>query len=289
MMGSAGHAATKALLTLDQKESTENIFISISGMIGAGKTTLANALSEKMKLPVYHEPVADNVYLEDFYRDKKRYGFPLQVYLLNRRFQQHQQIIWSGQGGVQDRTIYEDTVFAKVLKDEGSMEEREYDTYRSLFSNLSNFMMKPNLIVHLDVTPEESYRRIMSRKRACEDGIPMEYLLRLHAAYEDFLKDISRIIPVIRVNYSEFRSADEMADVVLREYNSMNSVRYVDFSGKSEGKPYHVGSDAGSVKIGAKADKVDKEVAKLGSKMDKIKVVAKAGAATRQAPVVTGV
>ena len=53
-------------------------------------------------------------YLEDFYRDKKRYGFPLQVYLLNRRFKQHQQIIWSGAGAVQDRTIYEDTVFAKV-------------------------------------------------------------------------------------------------------------------------------------------------------------------------------
>ena len=38
-----------------------------------------------------------------------------QVYLLNRRFQQHQQIIWQGQGGVQDRTIYEDSVFAKVI------------------------------------------------------------------------------------------------------------------------------------------------------------------------------
>ena len=69
-------------------------------------------------------------------------GTPLcvQVYLLNRRFQQHQQIIWQGRGGVQDRTIYEDSVFAKVLKDSGMMEEREYLTYRSLFSNMSNFM-----------------------------------------------------------------------------------------------------------------------------------------------------
>ena len=64
----------------------------------------------------------------------------LKVYLLNRRFQQHQQIIWQGRGGVQDRTIYEDSVFARVLKDSGMMEEREYQTYRSLFSNMSNFM-----------------------------------------------------------------------------------------------------------------------------------------------------
>lgn len=72
------------------------------------------------------------------------------------------------EGGVQDRTIYEDTVFAKVLKEEGNMEPREYETYRSLFSNMSNFMKKPNLIVHLDVSPEESLRRIEMRSRGCE-------------------------------------------------------------------------------------------------------------------------
>jgi len=35
-------------------------------------------------------------------------------YLLNARFKQQQIIIWNGKGGVQDRTIYEDSIFAKV-------------------------------------------------------------------------------------------------------------------------------------------------------------------------------
>ncbi len=92
--------------------------------------------------------------------------------------------------------------------------------------------------MHLDVSPEESLRRINLRARDCESSIPIDYLRvrprlhvvdhkelnlfrylrpqKLHAAYEDFLKDIARIIPVIRVNYATFRSADEMADMVVR-------------------------------------------------------------------------
>ena len=67
------------LLTMDQKHSSQDIFISISGIIGAGKTTLATKLAEKMTLPCFYEPVMDNAYLTDFYRDPARYSFPLQV------------------------------------------------------------------------------------------------------------------------------------------------------------------------------------------------------------------
>src|SRR3989338_8936751 len=135
---------------------TEDLFIGIAGIIGAGKSTLARSLAQTMGLPVYYEPVNDHEYLADFYTDMKKYSFSMQVYLLNRRFQQHQQIIWQGRGGVQDRTIYEDSVFARMLCDAGLMDERDHRTYVSLFSHMSNFMRKPNLIVYLDVRPEMS-------------------------------------------------------------------------------------------------------------------------------------
>jgi Mrp family chromosome partitioning ATPase len=48
-----------------------NAFVSISGLIGAGKSTLAVALGKELSLPVHFEPVAENVYLQDFYRDMK--------------------------------------------------------------------------------------------------------------------------------------------------------------------------------------------------------------------------
>ena len=67
------------LLTLDQRNSSSDLFISISGLIGAGKSTLATKLAEKMQLPCFYEPVIDNAYLADFYKDPARYSFPLQV------------------------------------------------------------------------------------------------------------------------------------------------------------------------------------------------------------------
>eukprot|EP00933_Yihiella_yeosuensis_P018490 TRINITY_DN15159_c2_g1_i1.p1 TRINITY_DN15159_c2_g1~~TRINITY_DN15159_c2_g1_i1.p1 ORF type:complete len:265 (-),score=57.68 TRINITY_DN15159_c2_g1_i1:347-1141(-) len=213
--------------------SFENVFIGISGLIGAGKSTLATALGKELGLPVYYEPVADNCYLADFYQDMSKYSFPMQIFLLNKRFKQQQQIVWQGSGGVQDRTIYEDSIFARMLRDSGHMDERDFRTYMELFQNMANFMKKPNIIVHLDLTPEESYRRIQMRKRECESGIPLEYLKALHAAYEIFISDIARVIPVIKVDYSRFRTAEEMALVIKREYAKIANIRCVAFDSAS--------------------------------------------------------
>jgi deoxyadenosine kinase len=214
----------------------EGVFIGISGLIGAGKTTLATALAKKLKLPVYYEPVVDNEYLADFYRETKKYSFNMQIYLLNARFKQQQQIIWQGKGGVQDRTIYEDSIFARMLCESGLMDERDYRTYLNLFQNMSNFMKKPNIIVHLDVSPGESLRRIKLRNRDCESSISLEYLTNLYKAYELFLKDINRIIPVIKVDYERFRTADEMAEAIAQHYYNMCNIRNVSFDDDKEGK-----------------------------------------------------
>merc|ERR1711924_521298 len=103
------------------------------------------------------------------------------------------------------------------------MDERDYRTYMSLFSNMSNFMRKPNLLVHLEVTPEESMARIKERSRGCETGITLEYLEKLYAGYNAFLKDIAKVIPVIKVKYNKFRTVEER-----RRLQSISVVDFVD-------------------------------------------------------------
>lgn len=204
-----------------------NIFIGIAGMIGAGKSTLATALGQHLGIDTYYEPVADNDYLADFYKDTARYSFAMQVYLLNRRFQQHQEIIWRGKSAVQDRTIYEDSIFAKMLAKTGLMDERDYKTYVSLFRNMSNFMCKPSVIIYLDVSPEASAERIRMRSRDIEQKIELGYLQALHDGYAEFVDNISKVIPVIRVDYERFATAEEMADVIRREYLDASFLRNV--------------------------------------------------------------
>ena len=110
----------------------------------------------------------------------------------------------------------------------------DYQTYSDLFDHMSNFMKKPNIIVHLHVTPEESFERIKMRNRNCESNVPIEYLRNLYDAYEVFLQDIARVIPVIKVDYNKFRTAEEMAEKISEEYARIQNIRYVTFNDSSK-------------------------------------------------------
>lgn len=207
--------------------ATEGLYIAISGLIGAGKTTLATSLARELNVPVFFEPVESNAYLADFYQDTAKYAFSMQIYLLNCRYHQQQKLVWGGKGGIQDRSIYEDSIFAEMLWHGGQMEERDFHTYKQLLANMLNMMKRPNFIIHLDVTPEESFERIQRRGRECEKTITLEYLNALHAAYERHLSEISRTIPVFRVPWHTFGDPEEVAKLVVAEYRRTFNIHTV--------------------------------------------------------------
>ena len=87
--------------------------IAVAGNIGAGKTTLSGLLAKHYHWKVFYEDIDVNPYLEDFYEDMSRWSFNLQIYFLNSRFQQVNEIRGGDTTVIQDRTIYED---AKIFQ-----------------------------------------------------------------------------------------------------------------------------------------------------------------------------
>ncbi|GIQ81015.1 hypothetical protein KIPB_001907 [Kipferlia bialata] len=75
--------------------------------------------------------------------------------------------------------------------------------------------------------------QIRQRNRECESGITLEYLTMLHNAYQDFIQDISKTIPVIRVRWDQYRSAQDVAEKLAEEFARLRTVRNVSFPGST--------------------------------------------------------
>lgn len=92
--------------------------IAIAGNIGSGKTTLTKLLSKRYGWKPNFEPVDNNPYLADYYKDMERWSFNLQIYFLNKRFHDVVEISKCDDTIIQDRTIFEDAkIFAPNLHD----------------------------------------------------------------------------------------------------------------------------------------------------------------------------
>lgn len=213
------------------------IYVSITGLIGAGKSTAARALARHFGVPYYAEKVAENHLLRDFYSDMAKYGFALQLELLNNRAEQQQFIVHKGDGGVQDKAIQEDLVFARVLRDSGLMSEVELAIYTRTLNNFSKHMVRPHFIVHLRVSPAVALQRIRRRieeepdVREMERGIDLDYLSRLERGYDQLLEDFKHLgIPVLDVDWNEFRSADDLVAEVTQAWSSIQNVHRIVFT-----------------------------------------------------------
>jgi len=199
-------------------------YLSISGNIGVGKSTVCRQVGEALGWPTYYEPVDDNPYLEDYYRDMARWAFHLQIYFLSKRFEVQKDIILHGRSAVQDRTIYEDVeIFAPVLHRRGAMDERDYESYRDVFSNMISFLRPPDLILYLRCEPDTALRRIGARGRDCEQGIPRDFIVDLHRAYERWVRRATGICPVHVIDTEQVdlrrpTAFAELLDVIRRHH-----------------------------------------------------------------------
>jgi deoxyadenosine/deoxycytidine kinase len=188
----------------------------MAGMIGTGKTTYAEFLSEQLGSDIFYESVVDNPILPDYYKNPKRWAFPLQIYFLNTRFKtiRHAR---SNPENVLDRSLYEDLIFAELNFDSGNMTQLEFDTYKDLLETMMNEIDKTpksraDLLIYLDSDLDTVLDRITQRGRTYEqvDENPelLAYYKTLHGKYKEWIKAYDKT-PVLIIESNQYNIFDK--------------------------------------------------------------------------------
>jgi deoxyadenosine/deoxycytidine kinase len=198
-------------------KATKPKHIAVAGNIGAGKTTLTEALSKHYRWIPQFEDVANNPYLNDFYEDMPRWSFNLQIYFLNGRLNQLLEIQRGTETIIQDRTIYEDAnIFAPNLHDMGLMSKRDFDNYYQFFQTLRSMVQPPDLLIYLQASVPTLVGQIQKRGREYEENIRLDYLKKLNEYYNKWTASYREgPLLIINVDKNKFAERDEdMGEII---------------------------------------------------------------------------
>lgn len=184
--------------------------IGIAGNIGCGKTTLTRMLSEHYGWTPKYEAVTYNPYLEDYYKDIKRWSFNLEVYFLTQRFKDVLEISHSDDVIIQDRTIFEGVyIFVANNKAMGNLSNRDYETYMELFRLMMSLVKAPDLLIYLKSSVPHLVSQIQKRGREYEKSIEIEYLEGLNERYEKWIAEYQGKVLVIDADGLDFQNRPE--------------------------------------------------------------------------------
>lgn len=199
------------------------MLIVVGGMIGLGKSSVAEILGEAFGSDVFYESVEDNPILPLFYESTpeeiqaKRYPFLLQLYFLDTRFKSIKKALVQD-NNVLDRSIYEDWYFAKKNMELGRINALEMQVYESLLNNMMEELSElpkkaPDLMVYLKGSFETVIERIMKRGRSFEvDDELIDYYRFLWEGYDAWVMECYDASEVLIIDMDKMDVVEREAD-----------------------------------------------------------------------------
>ena len=184
--------------------------IGVAGNIGCGKTTLTKLLADHYGWIPKFESVTYNPYLEDYYKDIKRWSYNLETYFLAQRFRDTLEIANSKEVIIQDRTILEGVfIFVANNRDLGNLSQRDYDTYMQLFDLMMSMVKLPDLLIYIRSSIPRLVSQIQKRGRDYEQSISLEYLTGLNNRYESWIANYPGELLIIEGDQLDFKDNPE--------------------------------------------------------------------------------
>ena len=159
-------------------------YIAIEGVIGAGKTSIASMLSQRLSARLVLENFEDNPYLEKFYGDPADYAFRTQIFFLIERYTQLQQL---HQKELFDSYIISDYIFEKdKIFAYMNLSDDELKLYEQIVQTLDRNIVPPDLVIYLQSSVSRLMKNIRLRGREIEKNITEQYIENLNDAYNYF-------------------------------------------------------------------------------------------------------
>lgn len=183
-------------------EPQKKSYISVSGVMGSGKTTFTRLISRALTIPLFEEKVNENPYLAKYYAEPHKWAFKSQLFYLEEKIGQLLEVkrLLAESSVVQDTPIYQDSFsYARAQKLLGYMSDKEYDTYLDFLHSRMPALPTPHLIVQLDAPVAVLEERIKARARSFEQSIDRTYLELLVKLQNEWIENHPRL-NVVRIS-----------------------------------------------------------------------------------------
>lgn len=181
-------------------EQSEFRHIAIEGVIGAGKTTLANLLTERLSAKLVLETFEQNPFLPKFYEDPDRFAFQTQIFFLLSRYKQQQEL---HQADLFHRFLITDYIFEKdKIFAYLNLGDDELKLYENVMNAIEHNVPTPDLVVYIQSNVGRLMTNIKARGRDFERNMPEQYIRDLNEAYNYFFFRY-KAAPLLIVNASQ--------------------------------------------------------------------------------------
>ncbi|MHC4620943.1 MAG: 2-amino-4-hydroxy-6-hydroxymethyldihydropteridine diphosphokinase [Planctomycetota bacterium] len=173
--------------------------VSIAGIIGVGKTTLAKKLDNLLNCKAIFEAYDKNPFLPDVYAGKKVLALDSQLYFLTSRIEQlNPKKLPLRHITVSDYIFDKELIYAKRL-----LNTQQLALYETVFQSFEGRIASPVLVIYLQDSVERCLDRIRKRNRPYEQKISPQFLKKLNSDYERLFAGW-KSCPVIRIPMSNF-------------------------------------------------------------------------------------